>query len=661
MRRRALIVLLVAGAVVVATASAAGAHALVRSSDPANGAILSSSPGQVTVTFTEPPDPKLSFIHVLNEQGQPVESSAARPVADNELQWVVSVPKDLPDGVYTVSWRALSKSDGHVTAGSFSFGIGEAPTATTGQPSVSSSPPLSPVAVTGRWLLYWGLALLLSAGIVGILASGVGPPPRRILLAGSWVVAAVGLAVMTQSEASQIGVSIGALLNSSSGTKLILQAVGLVGLGGAVGMVMWQRSRATLAVMAAVAAVTMLLHAMDSHASSSGSLSWFDVGVQWIHLLAVGLWVGGLAWLVLATRKVEGPERATAIRRFSQMALVAVVVIAVTGVQRAISEVGTTRVVHGLVDTGFGVALLIKVALFVVLLVLAARNRYVNVPQVTAGTRRVGALRRTAGGELFLAAGVLAAAAVLSSLPPANQVNLQGPGTNQAAQPLVVTGNDFATTVKVRLTVTPGTVGPNTFQARVTDYDTGRPVDARGVQLRFSMPGRPDLGTPTLALERAADGLWTGRGTVISQFGTWDASVVVQRATTATEVPLKLQPKLPPQTVSVAEEKGQPTLYTITLPQGDSLQTYIDPGAPGPDVVHFTFFRASGSELPIGSATATALDPSGRPLDLKLIRFDRGHFAANLELTSGTWTFLIQANPSAGNPVSGYFRQTIGT
>jgi copper transport protein len=660
-RRRVLIVLLVAGAALVATASAASAHALVRSSDPANGAILSAPPKQVTVNFTEPPDPKLSYIHVLDQQGKTVESSAAHPVPGDGLQWVVPLPKDLPDGVYTVSWRSLSRTDGHVTAGSFSFGIGEAPTFTAGQQSVTSSPSLSPVAVTGRWLFYWGLALVLSAGIIGILAAGVGPPPRRVFLVGSWVLAAAGLAVMTQSEASQIGVSVGTLLDSASGTKLILQGVGLVALGAAVGMVMWQRNRATLGVMAAVAAIAMLLHALDSHAASSGSLSWFDVGVQWIHLVAVGLWVGGLAWLVLATRKVKGPERAAAIRRFSQIALVAVVVIAVSGVQRAISEVGTTRVVHGLIDTGFGVALLVKVGLFVVLLVLAARNRYVNVPQVTAGTRGVGSLRRTAGGELFLVAGVLAAAAVLSSLPPANQVNQQGPVATRVAQPLVVTGNDFATTVKVRLTVTPGTVGPNTFEARVTDYDTGQPVDARGMELRFSMPGRPDLGTPTLDLKQAGSGLWTGRGTVISQVGTWDVSVVVQLATTATEVPLKLQPKLPPQTVSVSSQQGQPTLYTITLPKGDTLQTYIDPGRPGADVVHFTFFQASGNELPIGTATGTALTPSGQPLDLKLIRFDPGHFGANVKLTPGRWTFLIQANPTAGTPVTAYFRQRIGT
>ena len=33
----------------------------------------------------------------------------------------------LPKGVYTVTWRTVSRDDGHVTAGSFSFGIGERP------------------------------------------------------------------------------------------------------------------------------------------------------------------------------------------------------------------------------------------------------------------------------------------------------------------------------------------------------------------------------------------------------------------------------------------------------------------------------------------------------------------------------------------------------
>ena len=41
----------------------AAAHALVQSSDPADGALLQSAPRQVVVTFTQAPDPKLSSMH----------------------------------------------------------------------------------------------------------------------------------------------------------------------------------------------------------------------------------------------------------------------------------------------------------------------------------------------------------------------------------------------------------------------------------------------------------------------------------------------------------------------------------------------------------------------------------------------------------------------
>jgi hypothetical protein len=55
-----------------------------------------------------------------------------------------------------------------------------------------------------------------------------------------------------------------------------------------------------------------------------------------------------------------------------------------------------------------------------------------------------------------------------------------------------------------------------------------------------------------------------------------------------------------------------------------------------------------------------AITPGGADQPLKLIRFDRGHFASNLRLTAGRWTFRIGAVPARGQPLSGYFSQTIG-
>jgi nitrogen fixation protein FixH len=338
------------------------------------------------------------------------------------------------------------------------------------------------------------------------------------------------------------------------------------------------------------------------------------------------------------------------------MAGLALGVVALTGVFRALDEVGWPRDWARLVDTSYGITVLVKVGLFLPLIALAARNRYRNVPAVVR-EGCVTALARTATAELGIAALIFAATGVLSELPPAATV-AQAKGTPTTAQHLVLSGHDFATTTRVRLTVSPGTVGPNRFVARVTDFDTGRPVPATSVTLGFSLPSQSNLGQQTLALRRSGSE-WTGQGTTISIFGTWAVEVTVQEATTSTTIPLRLTPNLPTEQIQQTTASGQPTLYTIALSGGDSLQTYIQPGRPGKDTVHFTFFMANGNELPITSATGMAVPPGRAVASLPLIRFDKGHFVANTTLTPGRWRFVIQATPATGAAITAYFDQLI--
>ncbi|HKN48919.1 MAG TPA: hypothetical protein VJ010_01685, partial [Actinomycetota bacterium] len=278
---------------------------------------------------------------------------------------------------------------------------------------------------------------------------------------------------------------------------------------------------------------------------------------------------------------------------------------------------------------------------------------------IARGEGHVTSLRRTVLAEILVASGVLGVTGVLSGLVPAAYVSAQA--TAAAAQHVVVVGSDFATTVRVRLTVTPGTVGPNEFQARVTDYDTGRPAPATAVRLQFSLPSRPDLGSPTLPLTGGPGGLWTGQGTALALEGRWNVNVLIQEATGGLEVPLAVQTRLPPEKITVSRAPGQPTLYTIALSGGSSLQTYVDPARPGTNQVHFTFFQSSGQELPIASAQATGTAPGGAAGPLKLIRFDDGHFAANAALVAGNWRFQIQATSRDGQVFTAYFDQQIGS
>src|SRR5206468_8223473 len=105
--------------------------------------------------------------------------------------------------------------------------------------------------------------------------------------------------------------------------------------------------------------------------------------VQWAHLVAVGAWIGGLAWLLAGLRGRGHDEQVAAVVSFSRLAVVAVAVVAVTGLARAIDELGSPQ---RLLSTGFGRTLLAKAALVAILLAVAASNRYRNVPALAAGS-----------------------------------------------------------------------------------------------------------------------------------------------------------------------------------------------------------------------------------------------------------------------------------
>ncbi|HEY1331395.1 MAG TPA: copper resistance protein CopC [Actinomycetota bacterium] len=655
----AAILALGAALAVVWAAPSASAHALLKSSDPANGAQLAKSPAQILMTFTEAPDPHLSLATLLDSTGHVVSgASKAQAVPGQPQELRVALSRPLPDGVYTVNWRTVSLVDGHVVGGAFAFGIGEAPSAaaTTATSAAGSAPGPPVLAVVGRWAFVWGVALLIGAAAAGLFVFGGSlPAGARWLLLGGFVLAVAGLVVESLVERAQIGISLGGFLSSSVGRGYVRQGVALL-LTGAAGLAAILRpGSAALWALGVTGALTMLTHALGGHADAQSSIRVLNLGAEWIHLVAVGVWIGGLVWLLFGLRGAAG-DRVSAVARFSFMATIAVIAVVLSGVARAIQELGS---IGNLIHTSWGVTLLVKSGIFAVLAVFAITNRFRIVPGLKAGSERIGTLRRTVGAEVVLAVGVIAAAALLSDLAPASFVSA-AQHRNAAPSSVVVTGSDFATTVRVQLTVTPGMVGSNRFSARVTNYDTGAPVPAQGVRLQFSLPSQPNVGSSLLSLSNAGGGVWTGQGTNLSIDGAWSVDVTVQEASGGVDVPLTVRTRLPAEKITVSAQPGEPTLYTISLPGGRSLQTYVDPGKEGTNTVHFTFFQTNGNEQPVASASAYAIAPSGADETLKLIRFSAGHFAANAALNVGRWTFRITGRTSDGTILTGYFMQSIG-
>ncbi len=625
---------------------------MLRASDPARGATLDRAPAQVTLTFSEPPDTGLSTVRVLGSSGAEVQRARARPSPTDRLTLVVPLRSGLANGSYTVSWRVVSRVDGHLTAGSFSFGVGQPPAPAADDEREPTVAKPTPLAVTGRAALYAGLALLIGYAAAGafVLGAGVVRGRRAVLIA--WALALLGYLVMLVEQARALGISIGDLAASNTGVgPLRLGAAVLVAGALALAVALRGPKKALLLALGVAAAAAMLARVAAGHAGGSTSWTWLKVGVQWTHFIAAGVWSGALFWLLRGLVGRAEFDRHAAVRRFSSLALGAIVLAGATGSTRALAEVGG---LGALTSTGYGRGALIKMLLFGGILALGALNRFRFVPRYDERRR---SLRTSVTVELVIATTLFAVTGTIAGLaPPALSAaaTARKPPAN-----VVVSGADFATTIRVRLTVTPGAAGPNTFRAEITDYDTGEPADATSVELRLSLPSRPEAGTQVVPLTRASGAAWTAQSPALSIDGRWRVVVRVQRAARTSEVTLRLDTRLPEQDLSVSRQAGQPTLYTVTLAGGRSVQAYLDPGEKrGTNDVHFTFFDAQGNELPVASATMEGAPPEGDGFALEVRRFGRGHFVATVSLTPGTWLFRVVAD-AGGETLSSYFRQTI--
>ena len=226
-------------------------------------------------------------------------------------------------------------------------------------------------------------------------------------------------------------------------------------------------------------------------------------------------------------------SKGRAVRRFSTTAGIAIVVVALTGTFRAIIEVGSIGQLFG---TAFGVLVLVKVALFVVLAALGAINRYGNVPRASRVLPRFAqggvdrARHRHRGGAGRRRARERRAAS-----------RIRRAATTAKATQLVVTGSDFATTVKVRLAVSPGTAG---FQQLRSSRHRLRHGCAGATQRRCSSSSRsrlrPQLGQSTLTLKRQPDGTFAARGGNLAIAGIWEVAVIIENASNSAEVHLQL-------------------------------------------------------------------------------------------------------------------------
>ncbi|MGZ6294647.1 MAG: copper resistance CopC/CopD family protein [Candidatus Limnocylindrales bacterium] len=545
---RALIAACVALALVGA-ATAAG-HSQLVSSSPGAGQVVPTSPSQLRLIFSEPIEGRYTSLDLLDATGRALLVGAGHvdPADPNAL--VADLSDTLSDGAYTVSWRAVSASDGHNTNGFLTFGVGQATLPPgSGQAGVSGgdlhaghSSTNASLEVFGKTLGYGGAMLAFGLWIVGALVllpvRGRWPPGLLLGQAAALLGAAAGAATLAWVEVSSLpaqppvtdanGVTIvgqsADILTFLTTSRIgeLLGARFLVALG-AWGLVLLLAARIGAArpgIMAAIGglagAISIVLIALMSHSAA------FDPPIPLVldivHLGAGAVWGAGLAVLAVMTGLGSGPVRdelRAVVPRFSALALATGGLLAATGVYAAwtMTQDFTT------IGNDYSLNLVIKVVIVVAALALGAINLF------DGGRDRYPAgLARRIAVEAALAFAVIVATANLTSGSP------PGEGRPVTIAPAATSATN---TVPASLALQPALPGPNqawvgftasapsggkvTLVLQRLDTDQGTST----VELAASPPAPGAGGPPT----------YTASGLLLPPDSRWDATVVVADAT----------------------------------------------------------------------------------------------------------------------------------
>ncbi len=427
---------------------------------PPAGAVVATPPPPVRVVLDAPVERALVRVRVAGPRGASSTQVITGPDAPQSL--VVPVRED-GTGTYRVAWWGIT-IDGHPFAGSTSFVVDRP------QPAAAALAPdgrdgAGPLSVIARFLVLVGvlgtagMALTREWVMGGAWRSGgIAPPgddaPDRVRTAAGRVAAgpvrvwwavwwglvsawALGLAIALPVQAVALGGQWADLLARARWGNTWIVLVVLMALAAVAGVVARRgdgvpgASRPRMYAVALPGVVGAVALAGSGHALSNADRA-VSMLTDVVHGWATAAWLGGLVMLLVLAlplvRAMPDPDRvrfgAAVIVRFSSLAVVAVVVLVVTGVYRALAELPS---LSALWSTDYGIVLLAKIAIFGVMLVVAAGNRLVLHPRLeraalgivaTGATDGLTALRASVRAEVALGAVVMAAVAVLAGIVP---------------------------------------------------------------------------------------------------------------------------------------------------------------------------------------------------------------------------------------------------
>jgi copper transport protein len=495
----------------VVQAGAALAHASLIRSEPADRAVIAQPPSMLRLIFNEPVSPLI--LRLVRPSGDTIELKDV--VADNATL-TIRLPKSLMPGTHLLSWRVIS-ADSHPVGGALTFSIGQ-PSAQSSTPSFSSDRRV----LAAIWIIKLGLYIGLLLGVGGAFYVewiAVEPPlpgARKIVAVAleCGVVAAVvsvglqGLDALSlplwnlkqlQVWATGLETSYGLTATIAVGAMI----AGLAALRSSPEHGRWLSSLGLLGVGTALAA--------SGHASSAGPQVLTRPAV-FLHGVAVAFWIG--AFLPLAAA-MHIPKRRQELARFSRVIPIALVVLVASGTVLAVVQL---RRFDTLWTTDYGLVLCGKLAAVLVLLALAAVNRY-GLTSSAMGGDGIAArhLARSIKMEVLIAVVVLGLVATWRFTPP--------PRALITAAEAAVHAHIHTDKAMADIEIEPAHANTRRITVTVLDGQFG-PLPAKEVTLFLgnTAAGIEPLRLPTTHVEGAT---WRAENVSIPMGGRWQVRVEI--------------------------------------------------------------------------------------------------------------------------------------
>lgn len=504
------------------------AHAYIIKSTPMENETLNKPPALVSMEFNEAIQPKFDSLTVIDSLGQRVDGNTTHINKENPNIIETDVKSNLPNGAYTIQWKVVS-ADGHPVQGTIPFRIGTGTANSDSQVHTMGYIPQADMIIE-RGLLYTGFSLFLGVMLFHLVLYRKNDYSEKTQSRSKKIIWFSVLAITCSllwnlplqakiygnvpwSQSFHLSLWKETLSVPTFGYVWITQVILLLLFAVATYLAIKYGSFSSIkAWIVPILIFTGLLvtKTLNGHAMAS-KYKEIAVFMDFLHLSAASLWVGGLSAIVflLPTSVKESHKKDwalywDAIRRFSPWAMTAVAIIFFTGIFSSTIFIPDIR---KLFDTRYGQVLAIKIILFIIMGIFGL------VHLVKGKLRREKGIGLTAGTEFSIGIIILLIAGILSNLatpPLPTPVPL-----NETKQ---VNGYD------ITLHISPNAVGANTFDIDIKDKN-GQPVTNLAQLTITAYSLDMEMGRNTVRVPMVSPGKFEVQGMQLNMEGRWRITV----------------------------------------------------------------------------------------------------------------------------------------